>query len=202
MLRFVTGLFALILANVCLADGNPPLLLRHPTVSATQIVFVYGGDLWSVAKSGGIAQRLTATDGVASRPVFSPDGTEIAFTGTYDGNADVYVIPATGGTPRRLTYHPSPDLVMGWTRDGKQVLFASVRSSVSRYSKLFTVSREGGFPSELPLPIAAEGSYSPDGKELAYVSLDHAFEIWKRYRGGRTSPIWIANLSARQFERL
>jgi len=196
MLRFVAGLFALILANVCLADENPPLLLRHPTVSATQIVFVYGGDLWSVAKEGGTAQRLTAANGAASRPVFSPDGSEIAFTGTYDGNADVYVIPASGGTPRRLTNHPSPDLVMGWTRDGKQVLFASTRSSsTSRYNKLFTVSREGGFPSELPLPIAAEGSYSPDGKELAYVPLDHAFEIWKRYRGGRTSPIWIAKLS-------
>lgn len=195
MLRFVAGFFALVLLNVCFADENPPLLLRHPTVSATHIVFVYGGDLWSVPREGGVAQRLTAANGTASRPVFSPDGSEIAFTGTYDGNADVYVIPASGGTPRRLTYHPSPDLVMGWTRDGKQILFASTRSSTSRYNKLFTVSREGGFPSELPLPIAAEGSYSPDGKEIAYVPLDHAFEIWKRYRGGRTSPIWIAKLS-------
>jgi tricorn protease len=195
MARFVAGLFALALANVGMADENPLLLLRHPTVSATQIVFVYGGDLWSVAREGGVAQRLTAGTGAASRPVFSPDGSEIAFTGTYDGNADVYVIPASGGTPRRLTYHPSPDRVVGWTRDGKQVLFASTRSSPFGYSQLFTVSREGGFPSELPLPIAAEGSYSPDGRELAYVPLDHAFEIWKRYRGGRTSPIWIAKLS-------
>jgi len=194
MLRFVTGLFALLLANICFADENP-LLLRHPALSATHIVFVYGGDLWSVPREGGVAQRLTAVNGAASRPVFSPGGSEIAFTGTYDGNADVYVIPASGGTPRRLTYHPSPDLVMGWTRDGNQVLFASNRSSTSRYNRLFTVSRQGGFPSELPLPIAAEGSYSPDGKELAYVPLDHAFEIWKRYRGGRTSPIWIAKLS-------
>jgi tricorn protease len=194
MLRFVAGLFALTLAIVCLADDRPPLLLRHPTVSAKQIVFVYGGDLWSVPKEGGVAQRLTSANGAASLPVFSPDGTEIAFTGTYDGNADVYVIPASGGTPRRLTYHPSPDLVVGWTRDGKQVLFASPRSSHLGYSQLFTISRDGGFPSELPLPIAAEGSYSPDGAALAYVPLDHAFEIWKRYRGGRTSPIWIAKL--------
>jgi tricorn protease len=194
MLRFVTGLFALLLANICFADENP-LLLRHPTLSATHIVFVYGGDLWSVPREGGVAHRLTAVNGAASRPVFSPDGSEIAFTGTFDGNADVYVIPASGGTPRRLTYHPSPDLVMGWTRDGNQVLFASNRRSASRFNRLFTVSRQGGFPSELPLPIAAEGSYSPDGKELAYVPLDHAFEIWKRYRGGRTSPIWIAKLS-------
>ena len=195
MWRLAASIFALLMASVSLADENPPLLLHHPTINATQIVFVYAGDLWSVPRAGGVAQRLTAGNGAASRPVFSPDGSEIAFTGDYDGNADVYVIPATGGTPRRLTYHPAADLVIGWTRDGKSVLFSSSRQSYSRFSRLFTISREGGFPVELPLPIAAEGSYSTDGKEFAYVPLDHAFEIWKRYRGGRTSPIWIAKLA-------
>ena len=195
MYRAAIVLFALLSASICFAEDHPPLLLHHPTLSATQIVFVYAGDLWSVPREGGDARRLTAGNGAASRPVFSPDGTEIAFTGDYDGNADVYVIPANGGTPRRLTYHPAPDAVIGWTRDGKHVLFASNRASNSRFNRLFTISREGGFPSELPLPIAAEGSYSPDGQELAYVPLDHAFEIWKRYRGGRTSPVWIARLA-------
>jgi tricorn protease len=195
MLRSAASVFLLLLASVCLADENPPLLLHHPTVSATQIVFAYAGDLWSVPRAGGVAERLTAGAGTASLPIFSPDGGEIAFTGDYDGNADVYVIPASGGTPRRLTYHPDADEVIGWTRDGHAVLFASERNSYSRFSRLFTISREGGFPAELPLPIGAEASYSPDGKELAYVPLDHAFEIWKRYRGGRTSPVWIARLA-------
>jgi tricorn protease len=195
MLRFAAGIFALLIAGVCCADENTTLLLRHPTISATQIVFVYAGDLWSVPRMGGMAQRLTAGTGRASRPVFSPDGTEIAFTGDYDGNADVYVIPAAGGTPKRLTYHPAADEVIGWTRDGTSVLFASSRDSYAGFSRLFTVSRDGGFPAELPLPIAAEGSYSPDGKEIAYVPLDHAFEIWKRYRGGRASKIWVARLA-------
>jgi tricorn protease len=195
MLRMAAGVFALLVVSVCLADENPALLLHQPTVSATEIVFVYAGDLWSVAREGGAAQRLTAGNGAASRPVFSPDGKEIAFTGNYDGNADVYVIPASGGTAQRLTYHPAADQVIGWARDGKAVLFASNRNSHSGFSQLFTISREGGFPTELPLPIAAEGSYSPDGKELAYVPLDHAFEIWKRYRGGRTSKVWIAQLA-------
>jgi len=195
MLRWAASVFALLITSVCLADENPPLLLHHPTVSAKQIVFVYAGDLWSAPRAGGVAQRLTAGAGTASRPVFSPDGSEIAFSGDYDGNEDVYVIPASGGTPRRLTYHPAPDEVMGWTRDGKSVLFASARTSYSSFSKLFTVSVDGGFPAELPLPIGAEGSYSPDGKQIAYVPLDHAFEIWKRYRGGRTSPVWIARLA-------
>src|SRR5277367_2639609 len=195
MLRLAASVSALLVASVCFADENPPLLLHHPTVSATQIVFVYAGDLWSVPRAGGVAQRLTAGAGTASRPVFSPDGSEIAFTGDYDGNEDVYLIPASGGTPRRLTYHPAADEVMGWTRDGKSVLFASARTSYSFFSKLFTVPVDGGFPTELPLPIGAEGAYSPDAKEIAYVALDHAFEIWKRYRGGRTSPIWIARLA-------
>ncbi|MGB7282448.1 MAG: PDZ domain-containing protein [Candidatus Acidiferrum sp.] len=195
MLRVAVSVFVLLVASICLADENPPLLLHHPTISATQIVFEFAGDLWSVPRAGGVAQRLTAAVGKASDPVLSPDGSEVAFTGEYDGNADVYVMPSIGGTPRRLTYHPAPDEVIGWTRDGKSVLFASNRNSYSRFSRLFTISREGGFPVELPLPIAAEGSYSPDGKELAYVPLDHAFEIWKRYRGGRTSPVWIARLA-------
>ena len=195
MFRFAAGLFALFTVSVGLAGGPPPLLLQHPTLSATQIAFVYAGDLWTVPRGGGVAQRLTAGNGTVSRPAFSSDGSKIAFTGDYNGNSDVYIIPASGGVPRRLTYHPSPDWVMGWTRDGKQVLFASMRNSYEYFNRLFTISREGGFPVELPLPIAAEGSYSPDGSQLAYVPLDHAFEIWKRYRGGRTSPIWIAQLS-------
>ena len=195
MVRFAAGLFVLITMSAGSAHSQAPLLLQHPTLSATQIAFVYGGDLWSVSRSGGVAQRLTAGIGTVSRPAFSPDGSEIAFTGNYNGNSDVYLIPAGGGEPKRLTYHPSPDLVVGWTRDGKQVLFASNRSSFESFNRLFTISRKGGFPAELPLPIAAEGSYSPDGSQLAYVPLDHAFEIWKRYRGGRTSPIWIAHLS-------
>jgi tricorn protease len=195
MVRFAARLFALVTVSVGLAFGQSPLLLQHPTLSATQIAFVYAGDLWTAPRGGGVAQRLTAGIGTVSRPAFSPDGGEIAFTGDYNGNSDVYIIPAGGGVPRRLTYHPSPDWVMGWTRDGKQVLFASPRNSFESFSRLFTISREGGFPAELPLPIAAEGSYSPDMSQLAYVPLDHAFEIWKRYRGGRTSPIWIAQLS-------
>jgi len=194
MSRIAAIVFLLASASFCLAEVPPPLLLQHPTVSASQIAFVYAGELWICPREGGVATRLTSGIGTVSRPFFSPDGSEIAFTGDYNGNADVYLIPAQGGERRRITYHPSPDLVMGWTRDGKQVIFASNRLSHDTFNRLFTISREGGFPVELPFPIAAEGSYSPDGSQLAYVPLDHAFEIWKRYRGGRTSPIWIAQL--------
>src|SRR5215470_11527980 len=99
------------------AQSDPPLLLRFPTVSKTQIVFNYAGDLWIVSRDGGDARRLTSGVGVETVPSFSPDGSMIAFTGEYDGNRDVYVIPASGGVPKRLTYHPADEFVMGWTPD-------------------------------------------------------------------------------------
>jgi tricorn protease len=135
-------------------------LLRHPTLSKTTIVFEYAGDLWSVSREGGEASHLTTNPGVEENPIFSPDGTQIAFTGEYDGNVDVFVMPATGGVPKRLTWHPAPDIALGWTPDGKRILFSSPRSAYSSFFQLFTVSAEGGYPEQLPLPTGFDGSYS------------------------------------------
>jgi tricorn protease len=195
-------LLAALTFSVALVAADAPLLLQKPTLSAKEIAFVYAGDLWIVGREGGAARRLTSGAGVETNPHFSPDGTEIAFTGEYDGNVDVYVVAAAGGVPRRLTWHPAPDQTEGWSPDGKQILFSSNRNSYSRFGRLFTVSRNGGMPVELPLPIAAEGSYSADGSRLAYVPLDRAFSMWKRYRGGRASPIWIAKLADSSIEKL
>jgi tricorn protease len=183
------------------AQFNPPLLLRMPTVSKTQIVFNYGGDLWIVSRDGGDARRLTSDVGEEIDPAFSPDGSMIAFTGEYDGNKDVYVVPATGGEPRRLTYHPADDLVVGWTPDGKKVLYASWGNSFRHFEfQLYTIPVEGGFPTQLPLPVAAEASYSPDGSHLAYVPHVQWQNAWKRYHGGQTTPIWIVNLKDSSIE--
>src|SRR6516225_7220908 len=117
-----------LLPGVGRAEADRPLLLQHPTLSKTQVVFSYGGDLWTVARRGGDARRLTGGLGLESQPIFSPDGSQVAFAGEYEGNLDVYVIPAAGGEPRRLTYHPSADIPVGWSPDGKAVLFCSGRS--------------------------------------------------------------------------
>ena len=172
------------------------LLLREPALSKTQIVFTYAGDLWSVPREGGEARRLTAGPGVETAAVFSPDGSTIAFTGEYDGNVDVFVMPAQGGVPRRLTFHPASDETVGWTPDGKRILFRSHRAVPNDGNRLYTIGVEGGgLPDELPLPIAEEGSYSADGSHLAYVPLFQWQQAWKRYRGGQTRKIWIANLA-------
>ena len=195
--------FLLAMSGLCFGQGAPPLLMRNPTLSKTQIVFSYAGDLWTVSRDGGEATRLTTGVGTETNPLFSPDGNWIAFTGEYDGNIDVYVIPATGGIPRRLTYHPGADNVVGWTPDGKQIVFASGRSSdTGRTAQLFTIAVNGVFPTVEPLPSAYEGSFSADGTRLAYVPIGRAFQAWKRYRGGRATPIWIANLSDSSVEKL
>jgi tricorn protease len=203
MRQFIAVVFLALstFVTTAIAQSNPPLLLRMPTISKTQIVFNYGGDLWIVSRDGGDAHRLTSDVGEETDPAFSPDGTMIAFTGEYDGNKDVYVVPAIGGVPKRLTYHPAEDDVVGWTPDGKKVLYMSWGNSFRHFEfQLYTIPVEGGFPTQIPLPVAAEASYSPDGSHVAYVPHVQWQNAWKRYRGGQTTPIWIAALKDSSIE--
>ena len=178
-------------------------LLAQPALSSTQVAFVYAGDLWTSRLDGSDVRRLTTADGDEQNPVFSPDGKMIAFSANYDGNADVYVIPSSGGTPKRLTYHPDADIVQGFTPDGKSVLFTSGRSSyTNRYTQLFTVSIEGGPETKLPIPNAARASYSPDGRRIAYNPIAGRFEQWKHYRGGTASVIWLYDVATRAVEKI
>ena len=158
-------------------------LLAQPAVSATHIAFVYAGDLWSARLDGSDVRRLTTADGDENTPVFSPDGSVIAFTGNYDGNQDVFVIPAGGGSPKRLTWHPGVDVVQAFSPDGKQVLFSSARNAFTgSLSQLYTISVDGGVETRLPIPNAAQATFSPNGQRLAYNPLPQAFQQWKRYR--------------------
>ncbi len=170
-------------------------MLREPTVSATQIAFVYGGDIWIMPKSGGTAQRLTTARGEESFPKFSPDGSTIAFTADYDGNDEVYTIPAIGGEATRLTYHPGVDRVVAWYPDGQSLLIASNRASeTNRYDKLFKISKTGGLPVVLPVPYGEFASFSPDARTIAYLPEAVDARTWKRYRGGWAPDIWTFDL--------
>jgi len=162
-MRLLRPILAVIFAALCplvaAAQASHPLLQR-PTFNGTLIVFSYAGDLWTVDRTGGHASRLTTGTGIETDPIFSPDGSMIAFTGEYDGNTDVFIVPASGGVPRRLTYHPAADFAVGWTPDGKYVIFRSNRESGSpRYTRLFRVSVNGGLPTVLPLPMAFSGKF-------------------------------------------
>ena len=178
-------------------------LMRYPDVSATQIAFTYANDIWIVPKTGGVAQRLSTPKGEESFARFSPDGKELAFSASYDGNLDVYVMPVAGGVPTRVTHHPMADRVVDWHPDGKTLLFASgMESGKDRFNKLFLVPKEGGLPKALPLPYAEFGALSPDGKVLAYQPVTTDFRTWKRYRGGMASEIWFFDLEQKTASRL
>jgi len=199
--RLLLPLFATF--SSAFAAGPALHLLHKPVMNKTTIVFTYAGDLWSVSREGGTAIRLTGGTGNETEAAISPDGTTLAFTGEYDGNIDVFTMPITGGVPKRVTYHPDADRVVGWTPDGSRILFRSNRESFSRFTQLFTVAPSGGLPTVLPLPMACTGAYSPDGKQMIYAPLDggqfapgfNNFVSWKRYRGGEASYLWLVNLS-------
>ena len=194
-------LFFFSTANRTAAAADAPLLVQSPTMNATQIVFVYGGYLWSVPRAGGEARQLT-TGGHEARPKFSPDGKWIAFTGQYDGNVDAYVMPAEGGEPKRLTWHPTADVVEGWTPDSKNVLISSPREAYADFDRLYTVPVEGGVPVVLPMWRGEAASYSPDATRIAYVPNLKWQVAWKRYHGGQTTPVYLLRLSDLQLEKV
>ncbi|MBI3791684.1 MAG: PD40 domain-containing protein [Gemmatimonadetes bacterium] len=189
---------ALALATLAASARVAPaqtLLLRTPTISATQVAFVYANNVWVASRSGGDARRLTSFQGPTADPHFSPDGKWIAFSGTYGGNADVYIVPAEGGEPKRLTWHPGADFVTGWSPDGKRVVFTSTRQPVMYGApRFFSVSVDGGAAEALPIPRGWQGNYSPDGTRFAYRMNNSWDDERRNYRGGQNRPIWVMDM--------
>jgi tricorn protease len=186
------SLLLLLTASVSAQNTTDTRLLWQPAISKDKIVFIYAEDLWVANRDGSYPTRITVSEGTESNPVFSPDGSTIAFTGQYDGNTDVFIVPVTGGVPRRLTWHPGADLVRDFSPDGKKILFASQRNSfTTRYFQLFTVDIATGAEQQLAIPNAYWASYSPDGNSIAYTTIPDRFEQWKNYRGGTMSRIWL-----------
>jgi tricorn protease len=201
---FLTALLALAVAVPVAAQTK---LLRFPDIHGGRVVFTYAGDLWTAPATGGTAARLTAHPGLEIFAHYSPDGRWIAFTGQYDGDEQVYVIPAEGGVPRQLTYYPArgplaprwgyDNQVYGWTPDGRAVLVRSMRDSWDLgETHLYTVSVDGGLPTRLPMPQSGAGTFSPDGRQVLYSPLFRDFRAWKRYQGGWAQDLWTFDLTS------
>ncbi len=216
MKRAAAALFLLILtaSMPCLAQTETRLL-RFPTVHGDQIVFSYAGDLYTVTSGGGVARKMTSHPGYEMFPRFSPDGKAIAFTGQYDGNTEVYLMPSAGGVPRRLTFTATlgrddvadrmgpNNIVMAWKHGKPEIAFRTrMRSFNSFNGSLFLVSAEGGLPEQIPVPRGGFCSFSPDDGKMAYNRIFREFRTWKKYRGGMADDVWIFDFTTGKIENI
>ncbi|MHA7109042.1 S41 family peptidase [Sunxiuqinia elliptica] len=201
--------------NLTSAKETEARLLRFPAISGNQIVFTYAGDLYSVPSDGGTARKLTNDIGFEMFAKFSPDGSQLAFTGQYDGNTEVFVMSAEGGSPRRLTYTATlsrdlvsdrmgpNNIVMSWTPDGKNIIYRSRKQSFNAFKgQLFQVPADGGLSTELPLSEGGFCSFSSDGKQLAFNRVFREFRTWKYYKGGMADDIWMFDFNSKQVKQL
>jgi tricorn protease len=188
-------------------------LLRFPNINGDLVVFVYAGDIWSVPAAGGDARRLTSHPGLELFPKISPDGLWIAFSAEYSGSRQVYVMPASGGTPRQLTYYNDVGImpprggydyvVMDWTPDSRKILVRCNRTPWGeRMGKFFLVALDGGLEKPLQIPESGGGTFSPDAAKIVYTPIEREFRTWKRYKGGRAQDVWIYDLANNTSRRL
>ncbi|HLI19195.1 MAG TPA: S41 family peptidase [Rhodanobacteraceae bacterium] len=188
-------------------------LLRFPDVCGDRVVFTYAGDLWTASTQGGTATRLTAGPGLEMSARFSPDCRQIAFTGQYGGDSQVYVVSAAGGEPKQLTFYPAmgplpqrwgfDNQVYGWTPDGKSVLFRSWRDSRNISDpRVFTVAATGGLPTALPMPQSGVARFSPDGKQIVYSPKFRDFRDWDRYKGGWAQDLYIYDFASKSAKNI
>jgi len=201
--------YKLVLSSFCIfilplfSFSQTTKLMHQPALSDTHIAFIYAEDLWVANRDGSNPKRLTIDKGIEANPVFSPDGSKIAFEAEYDGNADVFVVSANGGVPKRLTWHPYNDYVRDFSSDGKTVLFVSQRNSfTNRYMQVFSVSTDGGAITQLDIPNAFWASYSDNDQSIAYTPIADRFNQWKHYRGGTVARIWLYNTQSHKVSEI
>ncbi len=211
--RLTVAVLTVAVLTVAVPTEAQTKLLRFPDLHGDQVVFTYAGDLWLAPSTGGQARRLTAHPGQELFAKFSPDGRWIAFTGQYDGDEQVYVVPVTGGAPRQLTYYPAlgplpprwgvDHQVYGWSPDGERVLFRSMRDGWDLGdTRLHTVALDGGLPEALAMPYSGGGDFSPDGKKVVYSPLARDFRHWKRYQGGWAQDLYIFDLASHETRQI
>jgi tricorn protease len=214
MMRTSLALTVLLLSGPLVRGQGEARLLRFPAIHGNQAVFTYAGNLYTVPATGGVARKLTSHEGFEMFARFSPDGKRIAFTGQYDGNTEVYVMPAEGGVPKRLTFTATlgrddvsdrmgpNNIVIAW-KDNDDIIFRSRMIEPNDFiGQLFLVSAKGGLPRQLPLPRGGFCSFSPDGSKLAYNRVFREFRTWKRYRGGMADDIWVYDFATKKLDNI
>ena len=205
----------LAISTLSLQAQNEAKMLRFPAIHGNQVVFSYAGDLYTVDINGGVARQLTNDpDGFEIFARFSPDGKNIAFTGQYDGNTEVYVMPAEGGVPQRVTYTATLDrddlsdrmgpnnIVMTW-KDNENIVYRSRRITWDDFvGHLFVANINGGLGEQLPFEEGGWITYSPDGQKIAFNRVMREFRTWKYYKGGMADDVWIFDFATKELTNI
>ena len=188
---FAAGMVALAVV-VSASPGQSPSATplgyyRYPAIHDTTIVFTAEGDLWTIGLGGGVARRLTSGRGEEGDASISPDGATIAFTGQYEGPAEVYTMPIAGGLPERRTWDGARDVVVGWTPDGR-VLYSTRQFATLPIDQLVTLDTATGVRTRVPLEQASDGAY--DGGTLFFTRFGFQGSHTRRYKGGTAQQLW------------
>ncbi len=206
--KHAAGVIAALVAGSS-AIATEPGYYSQPAVHESTVIFVSEGDIWTATvvddandETPVVAYRLTSSPGNESHPTISPDGTRIAFTGEYDGNVDVYVMPITGGAPTRLTFHPGDDESIAWLPTSRAIMFRSARRDPNGRDELWRISISGGMPQRYDLGNCTLCSLSSTGRRIAFTPYSNEAWTWKRYRGGTAPDIWVGDLNANTFSNL
>jgi len=213
-MKRITVLFTMLLFGVQIFAQQEARLLRFPTINGNNIVFTFAGNLYTVDANGGTARKLTNDTGFEMFAKFSPDGKQLAFSGQYDGNTEVYLMPSEGGVPKRITYTATlnrddvsdrmgpNNIVMTWKNNNELVFRSRMIEFNDFKGQLFLVDTKGNLPTQLPLPRGGFCAYSPDETKLAYNRVFREFRTWKRYRGGQADDVWIYDFKTKKTENV
>ena len=207
MNRLLAILFLLALlvpgfSSLAAEDISPGYVMRYPDIGGGQIVFTYEDDLWLVPAEGGDARRITSHPGREIVGKFSPDGKQLAFSASYDGGFNIYVMDVPGGVPRRLTYHPAGDVMVDWCPDGKGIYFVSRRLDPNGVRELYRVDVNGGMPWKFPVDRCGLACVAPDRSAVAYNRIGRQMRTWKRHEGGTAQDIWVAHFESGKIEKI
>jgi Tol biopolymer transport system component/C-terminal processing protease CtpA/Prc len=202
-----------LLIHLTAQDSDNPKWLRYPAISpnGNQIAFCYQGDLYTVSTSGGEAKRLTLHEAYESHPVWSPDGSKIAFASDRYGNNDVFIVDAEGGAPLRLTHHSAADYPSDFTNDGQSVIYSSSRKdhveSVLFPSgvlpELYSVPTEGGREKQVLSTPALGARFSADGNRILYYDIKGYEDNYRKHHvSSVTRDIWLYSFVDQKYTKL
>ena len=198
--QFITA--AIVLAVLAVPAHAYVGYYNHPDIKQGRVVFSAQDNIWIVAESGGMASRISTQASPGQQAKLSPDGKQVAFSARVNGNQDVYVMPATGGMPKRLTFHPASDLIIGWSADGSKIYFVSGRHHPHRRYHVYEVQTSGGLPRQVAIGTASRAAFADDDDFVTFTVWPRERRTWKRYKGGTQQDLWAGRISKQDFTRL